>query len=91
MQIDLERERRRLQEEEERARIEAEKKNEEEERARIEAEKKQEYEELLQYTIEFVESNPMVVSGIFKVWLTNDGLKQDEMNAAAAASAGGAT
>ena len=91
MEIELERERRRIQEEEARAQVEAEKKNEEDTRKRIEDEKRQEYEELLKYTIEFVEANPLVVSGIFKVWLTNDGLKQDQMNDAAAASAGGAT
>ena len=66
MEVELERERRRIQEEEERARLEAEKKAEEENRKRLEDEKKAEYDELLAYAVEYVESNPKVVSGIFK-------------------------
>ncbi|MFY7966842.1 MAG: flagellar basal-body MS-ring/collar protein FliF, partial [Polynucleobacter sp.] len=63
MEVELERERRRIQEEEERARLEAEKKAEEESRKRLEDEKKAEYDELLAYAVEYVESNPKVVSG----------------------------
>ncbi|NCX04125.1 MAG: hypothetical protein EBV72_14850, partial [Betaproteobacteria bacterium] len=87
MEVELERERRRIQEEEERMRIEAEKKAEEDSRKRIEEEKKAEYDELLAYAIEFVESNPKVVSGIFKEWLAQDAAKTNEANTAAAGGA----
>ena len=82
-----ERERRRIQEEEERAHAEAEKKAEEENRKRLEDEKKAEYDELLAYAVEFVESNPKVVSGIFKEWLANDAAKTNEANVAASGAA----
>ena len=49
--------------------------------------KKAEYDELLAYAIEFVESNPKVVSGIFKEWLAQDAAKTNEANAAAAGGA----
>ena len=87
MEVELERERRRIQEEEERAHAEAEKKAEEENRKRLEDEKKAEYDELLAYAVEFVESNPKVVSGIFKEWLANDAAKTNEANVAASGAA----
>jgi flagellar M-ring protein FliF len=83
MEVELERERRRIQEEEERARVEAEKRMEEEARKRAEDEKKQEYDELLAYAVDFVGNNPKVVSGIFKEWLANDAAKTNEANVAA--------
>jgi flagellar biosynthesis/type III secretory pathway M-ring protein FliF/YscJ len=86
MEVELERERRRIQEEEERSRVEAEKKREEEERSRVEAEKKQEYDDLLKYAIDYVESNPKVVSGIFKEWLSNDAAKTNAANATSGAT-----
>jgi flagellar M-ring protein FliF len=87
MEVELERERRRIQEEEERARLEAEKKAEEESRKRLEDEKKAEYDELLAYAVEYVESNPKVVSGIFKEWLANDAAKTNEANVASGGAA----
>jgi flagellar M-ring protein FliF len=87
MEVELERERRRIQEEEERSRLEAEKKAEEENRKRLEDEKKAEYDELLAYAVEYVESNPKVVSGIFKEWLANDAAKTNEANVAASGAA----
>jgi flagellar M-ring protein FliF len=83
MEVELERERRRIQEEEERMRVEAERKAEEESRKRIEEEKKAEYDELLAYAIDYVGNNPKVVSGIFKEWLANDAAKTNQANQAA--------
>ena len=42
---------------------------------------------LLAYAVEFVESNPKVVSGIFKEWLANDAAKTNEANVAASGAA----
>lgn len=71
LEIELERERRRVQEEEERMRAEEERKHAEEERKRMEDEKTREYEELLAYAKDYVQQDPRVVAAIFKEWLSD--------------------
>jgi len=88
MEMELLKERQRIADEEERQRLEDEKKKMDEERIRLEDEKKHEYESLLKYATEFVAENPKVVSGIFKEWLAADAAKTNTANAAAAAAAG---
>ena len=49
-----------------------EKRAEEEARTRADAEKQQEYEDLLEYTRDYVQREPRVVSTIFKEWLKEE-------------------
>jgi len=72
LELELEREKRRIQDEEERHLREEEKRAEEEARTRADAEKKQEYEDLLEYTRDYVQREPRVVSTIFKEWLKEE-------------------
>jgi flagellar M-ring protein FliF len=84
----LEKERKRVAEEEERSRIEAQKKEEEESRKRLEDAKKSEYEELVKYAYDYVTNDPRVVSQLFKQWLSEDAAKANAAkDAATAASA----
>ena len=69
LEIELDRERRRVQEEEERIRVEEERARLEEERKRMEDEKTREYDELLVYAKDYVQQDPRVVAAIFKDWL----------------------
>ena len=85
MEMELLKERQRIADEEERERLEQEKKKMDEERLRLEEEKKHEYESLLKYATEFVADNPKVVSGIFKEWLAEDANKTNAANVAATA------
>ena len=72
LELELEREKRRIQDEEERHLREEEKRAEEEARTRADAEKQQEYEDLLEYTRDYVQREPRVVSTIFKEWLKEE-------------------
>ncbi len=69
LEIELDRERRRVQEEEERVRVEEERTRLDEERKRLEDEKTREYDELLVYAKDYVQQDPRVVAAIFKDWL----------------------
>ena len=72
MEVELAKERQRMEEEEERAHAEEEKKRMEEERARKDEESKREYDDLIAYATDFVAENPKVVATIFKEWLADD-------------------
>ena len=72
MEVELAKERQRMEEEEERARAEEEKKRMEDERARKDEESKREYDDLITYATDFVAENPKVVATIFKEWLADD-------------------
>jgi len=72
LELELEREKRRIQDEEERHLREEEKRAEEEQRKRADEEKQKEYEDLLEYTRDYVQREPRVVSTIFKEWLKEE-------------------
>lgn len=72
LELELEREKRRIQEEEEANLREEERRLEEESRKRADSEKQKEYEELLEYTRDYVQREPRVVSTIFKEWLKEE-------------------
>lgn len=78
LEIQRERERRMLAQEEERMREEDERKFAEEEKLRKEEYIRQEYEDLIAYTTNFVKNDPQVVALLFKNWVS---LKEQEKKA----------
>jgi flagellar M-ring protein FliF len=87
MEVELAKERQRMEEEEERAHAEEEKKRLEEERARKDEESKREYDDLIAYATDFVAENPKVVATIFKEWLADDAAATNAATTPAAAAA----
>lgn len=76
LEMELDKERRRLEleeqrmrEDEERAQAEEEKRRAEEERKRDDEDRQREYEELIAYAKEYVSKDPVVVAAVFKDWL----------------------
>lgn len=72
MEMELIREKKRLEEEEKRRAAEDERRIAEEERKRKAEEAQREYEELVQYAKDFVAKDPRVVANVFKGWMGND-------------------
>jgi len=87
MEVELAKERQRMEEEEERQRQDEEKKRMEEERARKDEESKREYDDLITYATDFVAENPKVVATIFKEWLADDAAASNAASAAVAPAA----
>ena len=72
LEMELAREKKRLEEEEKRRAIEDERRMAEEERKRAAEEQQREYEELVQYAKDFVAQDPRVVANVFKGWMGAD-------------------
>jgi flagellar M-ring protein FliF len=72
MEMELRREKQRLEEEERRRQAEEEKRMEEEMRKKRAEEAQKEYEELVQYAKDFVASDPKVAAAVFKNWMQQD-------------------
>jgi flagellar M-ring protein FliF len=72
MEMELIREKKRLEEEEKRRAAEDERRMAEEERKRKAEEAQREYDELVQYAKDFVAKDPRVVANVFKGWMGND-------------------
>jgi flagellar M-ring protein FliF len=72
MEMELIREKKRLEEEEKRRAAEDERRIAEEERKRKAEEAQREYDELVQYAKDFVAKDPRVVANVFKGWMGND-------------------
>jgi flagellar M-ring protein FliF len=72
MEMELIREKKRLEEEEKRRAAEEERKQAEDERKRKAEEAQREYDELVQYAKDFVAKDPRVVANVFKGWMGND-------------------
>ena len=72
MEMELIREKKRLEEEEKRRAAEEERKQAEDERRRKAEEAQREYDELVQYAKDFVAKDPRVVANVFKGWMGND-------------------
>ena len=58
-----------MREDEDRLRLEEDKRRSEDERKRLEEDKQREYEELITYAKDYVTKDPRVVASIFKEWL----------------------
>ena len=67
----VEDEERRLREDADRARLEEERKRQEDDRLRQDQEKQREYEDLMIYAKEYVTKDPRVVASVFKEWLAD--------------------
>ena len=83
LEMELDKERRRLEleeqrmrEDEDRARAEEEKRRAEEERKRSDEDRQREYEELIAYAKDYVGKDPVVVAAVFKDWLSEPQTKQ---------------
>jgi flagellar M-ring protein FliF len=72
MEMELRREKQRLEEEERRRQAEEEKRMEEETRKKRAEEAQKEYEELVQYAKDFVASDAKVAAAVFKNWMQQD-------------------
>jgi flagellar M-ring protein FliF len=77
-EIELDKERRQVEDEERQMREEADRERQEEERARLEVDrlrseqdKQREYDELMAYAKEYVTQDPRVVAAVFKEWLSD--------------------
>jgi len=72
LEVELAREKKRLEEEEKRRLAEEERRHAEEERKRKAEQDQRDYEELVTYAKDFVAKDPRVVANVFKTWMNAD-------------------
>jgi flagellar biosynthesis/type III secretory pathway M-ring protein FliF/YscJ len=72
LELELAREKKRLEEEEKRRLAEEERRHAEEERKRKAEQDQRDYEELVTYAKDFVAKDPRVVANVFKTWMNAD-------------------